>query len=108
MSILLAQVLAQNGTPPGNVIFAWVLYFLVGEMLPLVLLVCCWSMGDQTVRTKLILTLLYVAHFGLVLLPALSPALVPWTFGLYGGAKLVLVAVIGVTTFGWEWLTRRR
>ena len=107
MSILPAALLAQTGLPLGKVVLAWVLYLLIAELLPLALLVCCWWVGDQSLRTKVILTLLYLAHFGLLLLPALSPELVWWGLALYGVAKVVLIAVIGTTTFGWDWLTRR-
>src|SRR5262249_60616728 len=89
-------------------VLAWVLYLLSGERLPLGVLVCCWWGGDKGLRAKVILTLLYLARFGLLLLPALSPELVWWGLALYGVAKVVLFAVIGTTTFGWDWLTRRR
>ena len=89
--------------PLANVILIWALFLLIGEIVPLALLVCCWWVGDLTVRTKLILTALYVGHFGLLLVPLFAPG-----YGfLYLVAKPVLIALIGGMTFGWEWLTRR-
>ena len=60
---------------------------------------CCWAMGDQTGRTKLIFTGLVVASFGLCF------------FGFTGNwiriaLQAILVIVIGGSTFGSEWLTR--
>ena len=88
--------------PAANVILIWAFFLLIGEMFPLALLVCCWWVGDLTVRTKIILTALYVGHFGLLLVPVFAPG-----YGfLYLVAKPVLIALLGGMTFGWEWLTK--
>jgi hypothetical protein len=85
--------------PAAKVILVWALFLLIGELFPLALLVCCWWVGDLTVRTKLVLAALYVGHFGLLFVPG---------YGfLYLVAKPVLIALFGGMTFGWEWLTSR-
>jgi hypothetical protein len=86
--------------PTVNFILICALFLLIGELLPLALLVCCWWVGDLAVRTKVILTALYVGHFGLLLVPGVAPG-----YGfLYLVAKPVLIALLGGMTFGWEWL----
>jgi cytosine/uracil/thiamine/allantoin permease len=67
-------------------------------ILNLVLLVACWAMGDLTIRTKVIFTLLFVASFGLLFTPFPLACIV---------AHCVLAAVIGFATFGPDWLSRR-
>ena len=47
--------------------------FLVVCVLALVLLICCWAVGDLEFRTKLILTLLYLGSWALIYV---SPPLV--------------------------------
>jgi hypothetical protein len=97
-----ATLWALDWNATGKVVFAWGLFLLIGELLPLALLVCCWRIGEQRFTTKVVLTLLYVAHFGLLLLPLWLPNV--WF--LYGVAKPILIAIIGGSTFGWSWLTR--
>jgi hypothetical protein len=79
--------------------FAWALWLLIGELFPIALLVCCWWVGDLRVRTKIILTVLYLGHFGLLFVPNM-----PY---LYLVAKPILIAVLGGATFGWAWLSSR-
>jgi hypothetical protein len=62
-----------------------------------VILVFCWLSGEVRWRTKIVLTLLSVAVWGLVLW---SPAAV-----IVG--QCVLIAIIGVATFGIDFLNRR-
>ena len=66
----------------------------------LVVLVACWWVGDQTLLTKLVLTLLYLASFALLLVPDY-----PFLFLV---AQVVLILVIGGWTFGPEWLMKRK
>ena len=68
--------------------------------LALVLCVCCWWVGDATFRTKALLTLLYVASFGLLLLPEQAY--------LFIVAQCVWAAVFGVAAFGVDFLNQRR
>jgi hypothetical protein len=60
------------------------------HLLALVLLVCCWAVGDMEVRTKLILTLVYVASWGLVFVGSYAVV----------GAQAVLSIILGLMTFG--------
>ena len=69
-------------------------------VLLLVVLVFCWIVGEQSLTTKLIFTGLAVLSFGLCLLGDIGSWL-----ALAGQAILALV--IGGTTFGWDWLSRR-
>lgn len=66
----------------------------------LVVLVACWWVGDQTLLTKLALTLLFLASFALLLIPDY-----PFLFLV---AQVVLILVIGGWTFGPEWLMKRK
>lgn len=66
----------------------------------LVVLGACWWVGDQTFRTKVIFTVLFLASFTLPYLPALSVLFIP--------AQCALIVLIGGSTFGAEWLRRRR
>jgi hypothetical protein len=66
----------------------------------LVLLAACWAVGEQSLRTKLIFSLLFLASFGLCFLPDL-----PFLFIV---AHCLLIAIVGGTTFGPGWLMRRR
>jgi hypothetical protein len=93
-------LLAMDGLPPGRILLAWFLWIFIGEILPIVLLVCCWQVGDLKVTTKLLLTFLYLGHFGLVFVTT-----APY---LYLVAKPVLVGIIGTATFGVSWLNRRK
>jgi hypothetical protein len=86
----------------GKVVFIFVLVLLVGEALPLALLLYCWWIGDVSFRTKIVLTALYLAHFGLLLVPFWFPNV--WF--LYGVSKPILIGVLGGVTFGGEWLMR--
>ena len=65
-------------------------------------LVClgfCLFYGDVSSRTKTIFTLLYLASWGLLLIPEHGY--------LFYVAQCVLAAVIGVATFGLDWLIGR-
>jgi hypothetical protein len=89
--------------PAAKEILVWALFLFIGEIVPLALLVCCWWIGDLAVRTKILLTAVYVGHFGLLLLPVFAPG-----YGfLYLVSKPVLIALLGGMTFGWEWLASR-
>ena len=69
------------------------------SVLTLILVICCWWMGDVTFRTKLVLTVLYLASFGLL-----------WTTNyayLFMVSQCILAAVVGVATFGTDFLNRR-
>lgn len=68
-------------------------------VLGLVLVVCLWIVGDVDFRLKAILTALYVGSFGLIFVTAY-----PFAFMV---GQCILVAVIGVATFGVEFLGRR-
>ena len=68
-------------------------------ILTLILVICCWWMGDVQFRTKLILTVLYVSSFTLV-----------WAkdyFFLFILSQCILAAVLGFATFGTDFLNRR-
>jgi hypothetical protein len=69
-------------------------------VLLLVVLVCCWIVGDQSLVTKLIFTGLTVVSFGLCLIPDVGG----W---LAMAAQAILALVVGGTTFGADWLKRR-
>jgi hypothetical protein len=70
-------------------------------ILLLVVLVCCWIVGDQGMLTKLIFTGVTLLSFGLCLVPDAGGLLATIT-------QAILVVVIGGTTFGSSWLSRRR
>ncbi len=70
-------------------------------LLLLVVLVCCWIMGDQGLLTKLIFTGLTLLSLGLCFVPDAGGLLATIT-------QAILVIVIGGTTFGSSWLSRRR
>jgi hypothetical protein len=67
----------------------------------LVVTVCCWIWGDQNVVTKLIFTGLVIVSFGLCFLGETGN----W---IRLAMQAILVIVIGGSTFGSEWLSRRR
>ncbi len=67
--------------------------FLVVYILAVVLLVCCWVIGDLEFRTKLIVTGVYLATWLLVFL---NPYLLVAAQALY-------CAVVGLMTFGPDW-----
>jgi hypothetical protein len=67
--------------------------FLFVYVLALVLLVCCWVIGDLEFRTKLIVTGVYLATW---LLGFLSPYALVASQALFG-------AVVGLMTFGPDW-----
>jgi hypothetical protein len=69
------------------------------SVLTLILVICCWWMGDVTFRTKLLLTLLYLASFGLLWTPNYSY--------LFMVSQCILAAILGVATFGTDFLNRR-
>lgn len=72
--------------------------FLFIYVLTLVLLVCCWAIGDLEFRTKLILTVIYLGSWGLIFI---SGALVV-------SAQALLCIVLGFMTFGPEFFSGRR
>jgi hypothetical protein len=65
-----------------------------------VCLAFCWYIGEVSTRTKVILTALYLASWALLLVPR-------YDF-LFYVAQIVLFAVIGVATFGLDWLIGSR
>lgn len=67
--------------------------------LTFVLVVCMWLLGDFGFRTKLILTILYVASFGFLLKQEYNFLAV--------ASQVLLAAIIGAAVFGVEFLTRR-
>jgi hypothetical protein len=69
-------------------------------VLLLVVLVFCWIWGDQSVMTKLIFTGLAAATFALCFFGEAG-------FWLRVAAQAILAMVIGGSTFGTEWLSRR-
>jgi len=72
--------------------------FIFVYILALVLLVCCWLIGDVEFRTKLIMTLLYLGTWGLIFV---SGALVV-------SAQALLCIILGFMTFGADFLGGRR
>jgi hypothetical protein len=72
--------------------------YLFVYFLAVVLLVCCWAMGDMEVRTKLILTLLYLASWALLF--ASNHVVV--------AAQALLSIILGWMTFGLEFFGGRR
>jgi hypothetical protein len=102
MSSNVGTLWALDWNETGKLVFAWTLFLLISELLPLALLVCCWWIGEQRLITKIVLTLLYVGHYGLLLVPLWLPNV--WF--LYGVSKPILIAILGGSTFGWKWLTR--
>ena len=62
-------------------------------------LIFCWVVGEQMIRTKIIFSLWYVASLSLAFIKA-TPA--PFIV-----SQCLLVAIIGGTTFGLDWLTRK-
>jgi hypothetical protein len=73
---------------------------LIVLVLLLVVLVFCWIVGEQSLVTKLIFTGLTVLSFGLCLLGDVG-------LWLALAAQAILALVIGGTTFGADWLSRR-
>jgi hypothetical protein len=71
-------------------------------VLLLVVLVFCWIWGDQSLITKLIFTGLTLLTFGLCFLPFQGAS---W---LAMAAQAIVAMVIGGSTFGTSWLSRRR
>ncbi len=69
------------------------------SVLTLILVVCCWWMGDLSIRTKFVLTALYVASFALIWTKDYSFLFVP--------SQCVLAAIIGLATFGTDFLNRK-
>ena len=68
-------------------------------VLTFVLLVCCWWVGDVAFRTKVILSLLYVGSFAFIWAKDYAIWSVP--------SQCVLAAIIGLATFGTDFLNRR-
>ena len=67
--------------------------------LTLVCLGFCWYLGEVSLRTRIIFTVLYVASWGLFFLR-------DYNF-LFTLAQIALIVVIGVATFGLDWLIGR-
>jgi len=65
--------------------------------LALVFLGACWYLDEVSLRTKIVFTVLYLASWGLFLLP-------PEYNFIFTLAQIVLIVVIGVATFGLDWL----
>ncbi len=61
------------------------------------LLVCNWWVGEQEVRTKLIVTGVYVATWLLILVGLLAVI----------GAQAIFAIVVGAMTFGFDWLMKQ-
>jgi hypothetical protein len=59
-------------------------------------LICCWWMGDVSIRTKIVFTVLYLASFGLLFVPA-----------AFIVTQCLFVAIFGVAAFGMDFLNRR-
>ena len=76
----------------------WLVLGLAVYVFALVVLVLCWRNGDVRVRTKVILTLFYVASWGLLLTDY---------WHLFRSVQFVLLVVTGVITFGREFLMGR-
>jgi hypothetical protein len=70
-------------------------------ILLLVVLVCCWTIGDQGLVTKLVFTGLAFLSLGFCFIPDVGH----WVAMV---SQAILVLVIGGTTFGSNWLSRRR
>jgi hypothetical protein len=68
-------------------------------VLGLFVVVGCWLIGDVSVTGKIVLTVVYLASFGLLLLGNLSY--------LFTVAQCLLIVIGGVATFGLDWLIRR-
>lgn len=66
---------------------------LVVVILAVVLLACCWIIGDLEFRTKLIVTVIYLATWGLGFV---SPYLLM-------ASQALFCAVVGMMTFGPDW-----
>jgi hypothetical protein len=66
----------------------------------LVLLGACWYMGEVSLLTRILFTLIYLASWGLLFLPEYAGA-------AFIVAQCVLIVVFGVATFGIGFLNRR-
>jgi hypothetical protein len=71
--------------------------FLIPPILLIVVLVCCWAVGDQEFKTKLIFTGLALLTFGACLIPV---EIAQW---INVAVQALLALVIGATTFGSRW-----
>jgi hypothetical protein len=69
------------------------------SVLTLILVVCCWWIGDVQFGTKLILTLLYLGSFALLWVKDYSY--------LFMVSQCVLAGILGLATFGTDFLNRR-
>ena len=65
----------------------------------LILFVCCWWIADLEFRPKLVLTVLYLGSFALLMAKDYSH--------LFILSQCILAAVLGVATFGTDFLNRR-
>jgi hypothetical protein len=68
-------------------------------ILGLLVLCACWLLGDVSVIAKSVLTVLYVASFGLMFAGKFAY--------LFIVAQCVLIGVLGIAAFGIDFLTRR-
>jgi hypothetical protein len=59
-------------------------------ILGLVLIICCWAVGDLEFRTKLILTVLYLGSWALIFV----------NVGLLISAQALMCIVLGFATYG--------
>jgi hypothetical protein len=62
-------------------------------VLAFVVLVCCWWMGDMEGRSKLIITLLYLASWALAFING-------W---FLIGVQALFALIVGTMTFGPDW-----
>ena len=69
------------------------------SVLTFILVVCCWWIGDIAFRTKLVLTVLYVGSFALIWAKDYSFLFLP--------SQCALAAILGLATFGTDFLNRR-
>jgi hypothetical protein len=68
-------------------------------VLGLLVLVACWLLGDVSVIAKTVLTVLYVASFGLMFAGRFA--------FLFLVAQCVLIGILGLAAFGMDFLSRR-
>ena len=69
------------------------------SILTFIVVVCCWWVGDVSFRTKFLLSVLYVGSFVFLWTKDYSILFVP--------SQCVLAAIIGLATFGTDFLSRR-
>jgi hypothetical protein len=84
-------------TVAGSPAWQWSLAVFV-LFLGLVVLIACWWIGDVGLTTKIILTAIYLASFGLLFIPN-------WSF-LFIVVQCIFILIVGAMTFGTSWLKR--